>query len=55
MGRAAEFGNWAEMNEISPSAGMTFPFYIFLSFFSYLLSKFKIEFKSAVEILNLGF
>jgi hypothetical protein len=33
MGRAAEFGNWAEMNEISPSAGMTFPFYIFLSFF----------------------
>jgi hypothetical protein len=53
MGRAAGFGNWAERNEISPSAGMTFPF-IFFSF-SYLLSNFKIEFKSAVEILNLGF
>jgi hypothetical protein len=50
MGRAAGFGNWAERNEISPSAGMTFPFIFFFFLFAI-----KFEFKSAVEILNLGF
>jgi hypothetical protein len=57
-GAAWEMGwhGWASW----PAHHLNFPPFLlfpisFLSYFFYLLSNFKIEFKSGVEILNLGF